>query len=165
MIRGHTGTITFGGSPKDGFRVAAQKLEGRPAPPGSNKGEGGELFKPDQPREDTRALWDHFIGCVRSRNQETLCPAETGYAAIATVNLGVQSYREGSAYYFDKETGKVDKADASWSQKWEKISHERGKPAQVNGWHAGLEGSTLTPPPYQKLEGPWIDGKDPAGKA
>ena len=165
VIRGHTGTITFGGSPKDGFRVAAQKLEGRPAPPGSNKGEGGELFKPDQPREDTRALWDHFIGCVRSRNQETLCPAETGYAAIATVNLGVQSYREGSAYYFDKETGKVDKADASWSQKWEKISHERGKPAQVNGWHAGLEGSTLTPPPYQKLEGPWIDGKDPAGKA
>ena len=165
VIRGHTGTITFGGSPKDGFRVAAQKLEGRPAPPGANKGEGGDLHKPDQPRDDTRALWDHYIGCVRSRNQETLCPAETGYAAIATVNLGVQSYREGSAYYFDKDTGKVDKADAAWSKKWEKISHERGKPAQVQGWHAGLEGSTLTLPPYQKLEGPWIDGKDPAAKA
>ena len=81
--------------------------EGRPAPPGANRGEGGEKFKPQQPGEDTRALWDHFLECVRSRNPETLCPADLGYAAITTVNLGVMSYREGKAYYFDKETGQV----------------------------------------------------------
>ena len=165
VIRGHTGTIAFGATPKEGFSVAAQKIDGRPAPPGSNKAGGGEQFKPEQPRDDTRAIWDHYIECVRSRNQETLCTAETGYAAIATVNLGVQSYREGHAYFFDKKDGKVSVADESWAKKWEKISHERGKPTQVMGWHAGLEGSTLTPPEYQKLEGDWVDGKDPAGKA
>jgi predicted dehydrogenase len=166
VIRGHTGTIRFEGEAKNGFSVAAQKLEGRPAPPGSNSGAGGEKFTPEQPRDDTRALWDHFMECVRSRNQETLCPAETGYAAIATVNLGVQSYREGRAYYFDKATGKVSNADESWSAKWERISHSRGKPAQVMGWHADpLEGSTLHAPAYQKLEGDWVNGKDPAENA
>ena len=165
VIRGHTGTISFGASPKDGFSVAAQKLEGKPAPPGANLAGGGERFKPEQPRDDTRALWNHFLECLRSRNQETLCPAETGYAAIVTVNLGVQSYREGKAFYFDKETGKVSQADETWSQKWEKRSHGRGKPEQVTGWHAGTEGSLLTAPGYQKLEGDWVDGKDPAEKA
>ena len=165
VIRGHTGTISFGGSPRDGFSVAAQKIDGRPAPPGANTAGGGERFSPEQPVDDTRALWNHYIECVRSRNQETLCTAETGYAAIATVNLGVKSYREGHAYFFDKDTGKVSVADESWANKWEKISHERGKPNQVMGWHAGTEGSLLHAPDYQKLEGDWVGGKDPAEKA
>src|SRR5581483_6842144 len=114
----------FGGGPNDGFRVVPQKIDGRPAPPGANTGEGGELFKPDQPRDDTRALWDHFLGCVRSDNQETLCPASLGYAAITTVNMGVQSYREGQALYFDKATGKVTEADDTWAKKWEKVSQQ-----------------------------------------
>ncbi len=46
--------------------------------------------------------------------------------------------------------------------KWEKRSHGRGKPNQVMGWHAGEEGSLLHLPEYQKLEGAWKDGKDPA---
>ena len=37
------------------------------------------------------------------------------------------------------------------------------KPSQIIGWQGGDNGSTLTPPKYQKLEGPWIDGKDSAG--
>src|ERR671930_344208 len=49
------------------------------------RGQGGEKFTPEQPRDDTRALWDHYIGCIRSENPETLCPASLGYAAIATV--------------------------------------------------------------------------------
>jgi len=159
LIRGHTGTIKFEG---DGFNVVPQKIEGRPAPPGQNKAEGGEHFAANPPRDETRALWDHFIGCIRSRNQETLCPADLGYAAIATVNMGVQSYREGKALYFNRETGEVTEADASWAQKWEKMSQERAKPVHVLGWKAGDEGSLLEPRPYQKLEGDWIDGKDPA---
>ena len=107
VIRGHTATIKFDPNPNEGFAVVQQKLEGRPAPPGTNQGEGGDRFRPDQPREDTRALWDHFLECIRSRNPETLCPADLGYAAITTVNLGVQSYREGKAFYFNKENGKV----------------------------------------------------------
>jgi predicted dehydrogenase len=165
VIRGHTGTIRFEGSPRDGFSVAAQKIDGRPAPPGANSGEGGERFKPEQPADDTRALWNHYMECVRSRNQETLCTAETGYAAITTVNLGVQSYREGKAFYYDRKSTKISQADDTWAAKWEKRSHDRGKPEQVMGWHAGTEGSLLQPPEYQKLEGNWVDGKDPAENA
>ena len=160
IIRGHAGTIKVEG---DGYRVIPEKASGRPAPPGRNSGQGGEFIPIQQPRDDTRALWDHYIGCIRSDNPETLCPADLGYAAIATVNLGVDSYRYGKAYYLDPVTGKQAEADDTWAKKWEKVSHERGKPVQVMGWHADpLEGSTLKPPAYQKLEGDWVDGKDPA---
>ena len=30
------------------------------------------------------------------------------------------------------------------------------------GWHAGDTGSVVEPAEYQKLAGPWTDGKDPA---
>jgi predicted dehydrogenase len=162
VIRGHTGTIRFGGNPDDGFLLSEQRPDGKPAPPGSNKGEDGDKYIPRQPREDTRALWEHYVECIRSRNQETLCPADLGYAAIATVNLGVQSYREGKAFYFDRDSHKITNADESWAKRWEKVSHERGRPVQVQGWHAGTTGSLLKPPAYQKLEGDWIDGKDPS---
>jgi predicted dehydrogenase len=164
VIRGHLGTIKFEGG--NGFDIIPQKIDGRPAPPGQNKGEGGQHVEADLDTRgdgDTMALWRHFLSCIRSRNPETYCPAELGYAAIATVNLGVDSYRQGKAYYFDGETGKATEADTSWAKKWEKVSHERGKPVQILGWNADpLEGSTLTPPDYQKLEGDWVDGKDPA---
>ena len=167
IIRGHTGTLAFENG--NSFRITPQKLDSRPAPPGHEQGRAPARSSPPlqgRRRRDTRALWDHFIECLRSRNTETLCPAETGYAAIATVNLGVDSYRYGKAYYFDKATGKVSDADDSWAKKWEKVSHERGKPQQVMGWKADpLEGSTLVPPGYQKLEGDWVNGQDPAKKA
>ena len=165
VIRGHNATLMFEPKPEEGFRVAPQVFRGGPAPPGTNRGEGGEKFKPEQPGEDTRALWEHFLECVRSRNPETLCPADLGYAAITTVNLGVQSYREGKAYYFDKEKGVPTNADSAWSTRWEERSHLRGKPNQVIGWKAGDEGSLLKAPDYQKLEGDWVDGKDPAASA
>ena len=149
---------------------AAGSSSSKPAPPGTKKGEAGPLVTAANfdggGEPDTRALWDHFIECLRSRNPETLCPAETGYAAIATVNLGVDSYRYGKAYFFDKATGKVSDADESWAKKWEKVSKERGNSQQVMGWKAGpTDGSKLVPPGYQKLEGDWVDGKDPAKKA
>jgi predicted dehydrogenase len=162
VIRGHTATIKFSG---DGFDILPQKLSNRPGTPNSKQAAAAEHISAPQPELDTLALWEHFLGCIRSRNQETLCPADTGYAAIATVNLGVQSYREGKALYFDKETGKVSEADESWAKKWEKMSKERAKPNQVMGWHAGTTGSLLDPPAYQKLEGDWVDGKDPAAEA
>jgi predicted dehydrogenase len=163
VIRGHTATMMFEPKPGDGFRMVPQEFKDQPAPPGANKGTGGETFKPEQPGDDTRALWEHFLGCIRSRNPETLCPAELGYAAIATVNLGVQSYRDGKAHYFDRATGEVCPADSAWAIRWEERSKLRGKPNQVIGWKAGVEGSLLKPPDYQKLEGDWIDGKDPVG--
>jgi predicted dehydrogenase len=165
VIRGHTGTIRFHGDNREGFNLIPEKISGRPAPPGANTGEGGERYKPEQPKDDTAALWEHFLGCLRSRNPATLCPPELGYAAITTVNLGVDSYRKGKAYFFDKDSGKISEADESWAKKWEARSHKREKPVHVMGWKAGDEGSLLEPPSYQKLEGEWVDGKDPAKKA
>jgi predicted dehydrogenase len=166
VIRGHTGTIRFPGNPAEGFTMAPQKVAGAaPAPPGANSGEGGEVFKPEQPREDTRALWEHFIECVRSKNQETMCPADLGYAAIATVNLGVDSHRFGKAYFFEPETGAITDKDPGWAKSWEAVSHARGNPKQVQGWKAGDTGSKLVPPAYMKLEGPWKNGQDPAANA
>ena len=165
VIRGHTGTIKF---TYDGFYVQAQKIEGKPAPANSKQNDGGEFVKSNfdsNGDKDTRALWEHFLGCIRSRNPETLCPAELGCAAISTVNLGVDSYRNGRAYYLDGGTGKITEADTAWAKHWEERSKLRGKPSQIIGWHAADEGSTLEPKPYQKLEGDWIDGKDPAKKA
>jgi hypothetical protein len=107
-------------------------------------------------------LWNHYIGCIRSENPETLCPAELGYAAIATVNMGVDSYRFGKALFFDKGTGQVSEADGSWAARWEERSKLRGRPNQILYWKADpLEGSTLTAPDYQKLEGDWIGGEPP----
>ena len=45
----------------------------------------------------------------------------------------------------------------------EKRSKARAKPNQVFGWSGGDAGSTLQPPGYQRLAGPWANGKDPAG--
>ena len=167
VIRGHTGTIKF---TYNGFEITPQVLRGAPAPPTREAaGEGGvevvDAGFDARGDADTRALWRHFFECVRSRNQDTLCPADLGYAAIATVNLGVDSYRNGKAYFFDKDSGQVSEADESWAKKWEKVSHQRGKPVHVAGWEAGDEGSLLYPPDYQKLEGDWVNGQDPAKRS
>jgi hypothetical protein len=102
---------------------------------------------------------------VRARKQETNNPPELGYAAIVTVNLGTQSYREGKAYFWDAKNHRATLADSSWAYNWEKRSKSRGKPNQIIGWKADDTGSLLEPPDYQRLAGPWIDGKDPAAVA
>ena len=42
------------------------------------------------------------------------------------------------------------------------VTRGAGKPNQIIGWRGGDKGSVLKPPAYQKLEGPWIDGKSPS---
>jgi hypothetical protein len=41
------------------------------------------------------------------------------------------------------------------------MSQTKAKPRHVPGWHAGDAGSVLYPPEYQKLAGPWINGRPP----
>ena len=165
VIRGHNATFMFEPKPDEGFRVVPQVFRGGPAPPGTNRGEGGEKFKPQQPGEDTRALWEHFLECTRSRNPETLCPADLGYAAITTVNLGVRSYREGKAFYVDKETGEVADADRAWvrslgrreaSSAARQIRSQTGRPARPglcssprNTRSSRVTGSTARTPPHR----------------
>ena len=104
----------------------------------------------------------NFLDCVRNHRRATLSTPELGAAAFTTVALGSQSYRTGKVLFWDKEKRTPVHADSSWAARWEERSHQRGKPNQVTGWKAGEAGSLLEPPEYQKLGGPWIDGKDPA---
>lgn len=165
VIRGHTGTIRFmpkGGDNMQGFEVLQQKLGAAPRGPGDAAAKDGQVFEGGFEGDLTYALYENFLNSVRDKKRETFSTPELGAAAFTTVSMGVLSYREGKALFWDKEQRKVVSADPSWAARWEKRSKERGKPNHIIGWNAGDKGSTLKPETYQKLEGPWIDGKDPA---
>jgi predicted dehydrogenase len=167
VIRGHTGTIKFLAGRDDGFKLMPNFPKNRPGKPSypGEEPEGTEHVKTGSPppgQDETVSHWMNFLECVQSRNHETNNTPELGYAAIATVNLGTQSYREGKAYFWDAKNHRSTLADASWADAWEKRSKARGKPNQIAGWKAGDTGSLLESPDYQKLAGPWVGGKDPA---
>ena len=122
----------------------------------------GEKYRSGKKGDATYALWENYLECVRDRKRETLSTPELGAAAFTTVAMGVQSYRQGKVLYWDKDKREVTPADDTWATRWEKRSKEHGKPNQIMGWAGGDSGSVVIPPSYQKLAGPWINGKDPA---
>jgi predicted dehydrogenase len=167
-IRGKTGTIKFipqAGDLMKGYEFLPQTT-GVARGPGDGANVKGEFVAnaADAKTDLTYNLWENFLEHVKAKKQGTLSTPELGAAAFTTVNMGVKSYREGKALFWDKEQRKPVEADASWAAAWEKRSKERGKPNQIIGWEAGDAGSTIKPPPYMNLGGPWTDGKDPAGE-
>ena len=83
------------------------------------------------------------------------------------MNLGVDSYRQGKAYFFDKETGKVSEADDLLGQEVGE-GQPRARQAPARSWAGRPTPWKARPSPrpgYQKLEGDWVDGQDPARKA
>jgi predicted dehydrogenase len=93
------------------------------------------------PANETHALWEHFLGCVRDRNRSTLCPPELGAAAVTLAAMGVGSYRSGQVLTWDKEQRRVLAADGTWAERWEARSKARER-------FAGLQ-----PPRYMDLAG------------
>ncbi len=164
MIRGHLATVKFigGGDYMKGFEVYEQYPQGKPAKAAEKDGKPVWTFNNPKSGNATYALYENFLECVRSRNRETLCTPELGAAAFTTVNMGVLSYRHGKVLFWDGEHRKTSDVDTGWARNWEKRSKERGKPSHILGWQGGDSGSTLQPPAYQKLEGPWKNGQDPA---
>ena len=149
--------VQFGGTIEQAWEA---RREGSP-------GEGiGLHIARDLPRglggDLTYALYENFLECVRGKKRDTFSTPELGAAAFTTVAMGVKSYREGKALFWDKEHRKVTDADPGWAQRWEARSKKRGQPSHIMGWQGGATGSTLQPPDYMKLAGPWINGKDPA---
>ena len=133
-----------------------------PAVPAAAAAAAGRFIAGGLTGDDTEALWLNFLECCRARNRETFSTPELGAAAFTTVNMGVQSYRKGQVLFWDKEARRTAPADASWAARWERRSRERGTPNQIIGWQGGNAGSTLTPPDYQRLGGPWTGNTDPA---
>jgi predicted dehydrogenase len=167
VIRGRLATLKFtgGGDYMTGFEVYGQNIAGGPAKPKGTDGTEKPVYTFKNPKSGnaTYALWENYLQCVRDRKRETLSTPELGAAAFSTVNMGVLSYRYGKALMWDKAKRAPKDADASWATQWEARSKKRGTPNQVMGWKGGDKGSTVVAPDYQKLEGPWVGGKEPTG--
>jgi predicted dehydrogenase len=170
-IRGRTATVKFGskqimrdGRPATdwGYEVIPQAAANRPVQ--GQPARRDAVWHGDGMSEGASgtAIWENFLTCVRARNRETFCTPELGAAAFTTVNMGVQSYRQGQVLFWDRERRRPVVADSSWATRLERRSHERGRPNQIIGWTGENRGSTLEPPDYQRLAGPWTNGRDPA---
>jgi hypothetical protein len=167
MIRGRLATIKFtgGGDYMKGFEVYGQEIPGGPAKPKEGFSSPVHEYHSEKKGNATRALWENFLACVRDGKRDTLSTPELGAAAFTTVNMGVQSYRQGKVLFWDEKNRKATEADGSWARNLEARSKKRGKPHHIIGWQGGDSGSVLKPPEYQSLEGAWIDGKDPAERS
>jgi predicted dehydrogenase len=146
-----------------GFEVLPQNMESGPGLPRRPERVEGRFVVGGLQGNDTAALWRNFLECVRARRRETLSTPELGAAAFTTVNMGVQSYRNGQALYWDAEHRRPAPADPAWARHWEQRSHDRGSANQVMNWQGGNRGSVVIPPEWQRLGGPWVNGHDPAG--
>jgi predicted dehydrogenase len=165
VIRGRLGTIKF---VKGGFVIIKDDpSQGAGIPARLEKSLDGEFVDchpPEGRNADTKALWENFLECVRTRNRATLSTPELGAAAFTTVALGVQSYRQGKVLFWDASARKPIDADGTWASSREARSKKRDKASEVMGYKGPLSGSQLTPPDYQTLAGPWVDNVDPASR-
>ena len=167
-VRGHLATLRFatrgeGNDRQYGYEVERQRIANRPSQQNNRIAEettfqGGGISE----RDATRPLWENFLECCRTNNRDTHSTPELGAAAFTTVSMGVLAYRRGQTLFWDAERRRAVPADDSWATRWEQRSEDRGQASHINGWTGGNRGSTLSPPEYQNLEGPWTDGRDPA---
>ena len=160
-IRGHFGSFVFGnGEEFDAFDYVPE----RPQVTRNSKLKK-ETIETAQVKDTTYAHFKNWVEAMVA-NDPSMCnnDPELGAAAITTVILGAQSYRQGKIFHFDDSDYAVHDANDSWATNWEKRSAERGKPNHIKGWSAGDLGSVLEEPDHMKLAGPWVDGKPPEGK-
>ncbi|MEX0585194.1 MAG: hypothetical protein WD176_01030, partial [Pirellulales bacterium] len=104
---------------------------------------------------------------VDAKRDQQACnnPPDLGAAAITTITMGAESYRFGKVLEWDAAKGKVVDSGEAYAKQWETISQQRGAPRHIIGWNPENKDpqfSRQKPDDYQKLEGPWINGKDPA---
>ena len=158
MIRGHFGSYVFGnGEEFNQFDYVPE----RPQVTRDSKLKE-ETIKTETIENTTYAHFKNWVEAMIADDPSAVNnDPYLGAAAITTVILGAQSYRQGKVFFFDDEEMKVQEADDSWSTRWEKMSADREKPNHIPGWTAGDHGSVLEEPEHMKLAGPWIDGKAP----
>ncbi|MCM2372063.1 Gfo/Idh/MocA family protein [Aporhodopirellula aestuarii] len=158
LIRGHFGTFTFGnGEQFDGFDFIPERS------PVTHVRQQAERIKTTPVKNTTLAHFTNWLdACEAADPMKCNNPPDLGASAIAVVNLGAQSYRNGKVYFVDGDKREVSTEDPGWASRWEKLSSTRGKPNHIPGWKAGDYGSELIDPEYMKFAGPWTNGEDPA---
>ncbi|GAA5510738.1 Gfo/Idh/MocA family oxidoreductase [Novipirellula caenicola] len=159
LIRGHFGTFRFGnGEEFDGFDFVAERPQVT-----HERDYKDERIATEKVGNTTYAHFANWLDACEA-GEPMMCnnPPDLGAAAIAVVNLGAESYRQGKVFFVDPETREISTTDPGWAKKWEQLSEARANPKHIPGWNAGDFGSKLVEPEYMNLAGPWIDGKDPA---
>ena len=160
-IRGHFGSFVFGtGEQFDSFKYVPERPQVT-----RNSKLAEETIAAEQVKDTSYAHFKNWIEAMAA-DDPSMCNNDPalGAAAITTVILGAESYRQGKVFFFDDKTLTVKEADSTWAAGWEERSHRRGKPEHIAGWSAGDHGSSLEEPDHMKLAGPWVDGKAPEGK-
>jgi hypothetical protein len=162
VIRGHHGSFVLGnGEEITGYDFVAERPQ--VTHDSSIKSDRIEVGRVEN---TSLAHFENFVdAAIAGKPDQVNCSPELGAAAMVIVKLGSESYRQGKAFHFDRETMTVKDADPSWAKRWEKMSQAGAGPRHLPGWNAGDTGSKLYPPEYQKLAGPWIGGVDPAAGA
>ncbi len=140
ILRGRLGTMKF---VKGGIQlIRDDPMRGSGLPARLEKAiDPTEMIDVTSPANETQAMWEHFLECVRTHNRATLCPPDLGAAAVTVAALGVESFRTGQVVTWDKETRRPTGSDGSWASNWEHRSQARER-------FAGLQ-----PPKYMGLAG------------
>ena len=157
LIRGHFGTFTFGNGEKfDGFDFIPERG------PVTHVRQQEERIQTTPVDNTTLAHFENWLDACEA-GDPSICnnQPDLGAAAMAVVNLGAQSYRQGKVFFVDEDRT-ISNEDPGWSDAWEQRSLAGGPVPHIPGWNAGDYGSTLDEPEYMRYGGPWIDGKDPA---
>jgi predicted dehydrogenase len=111
VIRGREGTAKF-------VRGGVHLFQDDPSKAGSlprrhdKAMEPSEKFDVDAPRNETEAMWLHFLECVRKRDRQTLCPPDLGAAALTLLAMGWDSCRMGLSLTWDRDRREVQPASA-----------------------------------------------------
>jgi predicted dehydrogenase len=160
VIRGHHGSILFDRA-LFGQKQTFEFIPERPQVT-LDSSLKRETFNPPHTKNQDLAHFSNFLAAIRTDDPALVNNSpDLGAAALVIANLATRSYREGRVFHFDATTRKVSDGDSSWADRWEQMSKARSKPNHVPGWQAGDRGSLLVPHEYQKLAGPWIDGRPP----
>ena len=164
IIRGHHGSLRFdkncsGNSGRGEFEFVPE----RPQVTLDSKAKA-ETFTTKSELDTVSMHMANWLDAIESGKPNSVNnDPQLAAAALMIANLAVRSYREGKVFHIDR-AGNVSDGNTSWAANWEKMSKAKATPRHVPGWKAGDAGSVLYPPEYQKLTGPWIDGKPPADK-
>jgi hypothetical protein len=143
IIRGRFGAIRFTSRGLDLFAEDPRssknpnRLGDRPVAP-------TEAIAINKPGNETLAMWQHFLECVRTQSKETLCPPDLAGTAGIVALMAAESLKTGQMLAWDSENRKVILA-----------TEARAKTST-------RKLTDLQPPEYMKLAGDWKNGIDPA---
>lgn len=163
VVRGRLGALRFVRGGFQLFRDDPHRGASFPAR-SARAPEPASVVTVTPPGNETEALWENFLESVRTRRQSTFCPPDLAAVGATVCAMAERSFWAGyGPVYWDRERRAVVEGEAGWAELSVRRSAARAKPNTIAGWSAGDAGRTLHPPADQRLAGPWVNGRDPAG--